>query len=308
MAGWPLDAGGGSPAATKNTSGCGHERQTLRFPGRRRQARLEDDQGGEFQASARTPVRRHPGLRRRQERVHRAAAEQRRRHRREGRAGLRSLQVHRVHRRGHRRARHRQSQPVAAIAIADARRLVQGRRGHLSGARGGPVEHHLHRGSGGRRRHRPAHLGGNRAIHARSLLRAQAEEAGRRRHLQPQPRGSFRRRARRRLRRRREKRKGDDRRAGWLPRCGDFGKRHGRQCDEPARELHVRHVAAAVSDRPGRRRARPDDLARHGHPHCADGRDQTERRNADDRGAWTSNSGWRRTPKCRRRCSFTFLR
>ena len=89
------------------------------------------------------------------------------------------------------------SQPVAAEPAVRQAGPLRGGRGHLPGARLRPVEHQLHRGRHRCHRHRSADLDRDRGRGARPVPRPPRRPARRRRHLHPQPRRSFRRRARR---------------------------------------------------------------------------------------------------------------
>ena len=179
---------------------------------------------------------------------------------------------------------HRQPEPVAAVPAHQHQRPVQGRRRHLPGPQPRPVEHDHHRGHGKaspsstrwsrRRPRRSASIStianrGQKPVKAVIYTHSHVDHYG-------GVRGVI-------ERGRRERRQGQDLRARGLPRGGGRRERHGRQRDEPARQLHVRQPAAARPQGPGRRRPRHHHLGRHRDADPADRHHQEDRREADDR-------------------------
>ena len=142
---------------------------------------------------------------------------------------------------------------------------VRGRRRHLPGAGPRPLEHHLRRGRHRRDRHRPADLDRDAPPPRSTSIARTAATVRSGGHLHPQPRRPLRRREGRGRRRTRWTPARPGHRPGGLPRARDGRerlRRHRRWRAAPAT------CTAPLLDRgprgPGRRRARPDQLDRHG--------------------------------------------
>ena len=200
---------------------------------------------------------------------------------------------------------HGASQPVAAEPAVRQAGPLRGGRGHLPGPRSRPVQHQLHRGRHRDHRHRSADLHRDGGGRAGAVSRASRRPAGRRRHLHPQPRRPFRRRARRDDAGRRRRGQGRDHRAGALHRARRAGERLRRHRDGAAGRLHVRRGAGARAAGPGGLRAGPG--RRHGRGGADRRRRSTSAKPARSTPSTASRSSsrWRRAPRRPRRCTST---
>ena len=137
----------------------------------------------------------------------------------------------------------------------------------------------------------------------RALLRASAEEAGRRGDLHPQPRRPLRRRARRDRRGRRQGGQGRGDRARRIHGGGVGRERAGRHADGAPRAVPVRHHAAARPARPGRCRPGQGHRARLDRPDRADHEHRRSRSRSTRSTASGSSSSSRPRPRRRPRCT-----
>ena len=178
------------------------------------------------------------------------------------------------------RARDGQPEPVAAVAAGGHGRPVRGGARHLPGPRLRPVEHHLRRGRHRRPRHRPARSARRRPRRRWRCTASTAATGRSSRSSTPTATWTTSAASRASRPRRTWTPAAAGHRAGGVP-----GARHRRERLRRARPWRAGQATCTArcstrARRPGRRRAGPDDVGRHGDADRADRRHHGHRRGA----------------------------